>query len=204
MARWRRTILRAFALSRWIACRSRAARDWVRSGGRRRCLGPVTGPRSGHVVAEVDVEDPMEAVLEGPVSSDGGCGAPGGEGRGGDSGCRRGSDHRDGRWCGRRRSRCGVSAAMVGLVAMTSIETSAPASPPLSPRRSSRAGMAASSLALSGTASSSNARRLVVAKARDEVDRRGSRRVGRDGDGRSCRRWRRDRPAVESSRAPNP
>jgi hypothetical protein len=54
---------------------------------------------------------------------------------------------------------------MAGLVAMASMETSAPFRPSAAPRRSSSGGMAASSLALSGTASAASTSRAVVAKA---------------------------------------
>jgi hypothetical protein len=54
---------------------------------------------------------------------------------------------------------------MVPLVAMASIETSAPRNPSSSARRASKAGIAVSSLALSGTASWLSTNRLVVAKA---------------------------------------
>jgi hypothetical protein len=58
-----------------------------------------------------------------------------------------------------------MAAAMVPLVAMASIEISAPRNPSSSARRASKAGIAVSSLALSGTASWLSTNRLVVAKA---------------------------------------
>jgi hypothetical protein len=46
-----------------------------------------------------------------------------------------------------------MAVAIVALVAMASIETNTPRKPFCSPNRASKAGMAVSSLALSGTAS---------------------------------------------------
>ena len=58
-----------------------------------------------------------------------------------------------------------IARAMSALVAMASMETSAPFSPSSAPSRSRSGGMAASSFALSGTASCASTRRAVVAKA---------------------------------------
>ena len=62
-----------------------------------------------------------------------------------------------------------MARATSALVAMASMETSAPSRPCSAPSRSSNGVMAASSLALSGTASWASTRRAVVAKAKDEV-----------------------------------